>query len=70
MKKTGSTAPLKKGDLVRHQSGGPVMLVSVVTRDLVYCVWFSEIAKMCSGTFLSEMLVNVDKEKRSPVVPA
>ncbi len=62
-------AAVRKGDLVRHQTGGPVMLVSMISQDLAYCLWFSDAARLCSGTFMTDALVNVDREKRQPVPP-
>ncbi|HEY8361061.1 MAG TPA: hypothetical protein VIL30_26700 [Ramlibacter sp.] len=56
-----------KGALVMEDAGGPVMLLSALSRDLAYCVWFSETAQVCSGTFMLNRLVNVDGARRRPV---
>lgn len=58
--------PLEQGALVMQDTGGPVMLLSALSRDLAYCVWFSETAQVCSGTFMVDRLVNVDGARRRP----
>lgn len=61
--------PLEQGALVMKDTGGPVMLLSALSRELAYCVWFSEQAQARSGTFMVNRLVNVDGAKRQPVSP-
>ncbi|GGH21584.1 Uncharacterized small protein [Cribrihabitans marinus] len=42
-----ASQPIKPGDVVRLKSGGPAMVVeSVISGDVVNCVWFSEGRKL------------------------
>lgn len=61
---------IAQGDLVMEEYGGPVMLVRSTSRDLAYCVWFSEGAHMASGTFTVSRLVNVSSARRHVHAPA
>ena len=67
---TPPARPLEQGALVMQDDGGPVMLLSALSRDLAYCVWFSEQAQVRSGTFMVDRLVNVDGARRRPMAPS
>lgn len=64
-----SRGALEQGALVMQDTGGPVMLLSALSRDLAYCVWFSETAEARSGTFTVSRLVNIDAARRLPAAP-
>ena len=59
--------PIRIGDVVRLRSGGPPMVVeSVISGDVVNCVWFSEGRKF-QTTFVCQTLERAEVRDLSQV---
>jgi uncharacterized protein YodC (DUF2158 family) len=47
------------GDVVRLKSGGPVMTIRLIEKDIAQCVWFEQTKKM-EGAFSIYTIERVD----------
>ena len=51
-----SASPLRRGDLVRLRSGGPLMTVDTVKGNVVDCIWTDPNGQTDQATFSVEVL--------------
>ncbi len=54
---------MKVGDVVQLKSGGPLMTVSDIDNDEVYCNWFDKNNKLVENSFRLLQLKIVDEDK-------
>ncbi len=54
---------MKVGDVVQLKSGGPLMTVSDIEDEDVYCNWFDKNDKLVSSSFRILQLKIVDEDK-------
>lgn len=52
---------ISQGDVVKLKSGGPLMTVSIINGEEVYCEWFDSQGKYMSQAFRAVVLVLVNQ---------